>query len=466
MSNTPSEPIPCPQPPQSTEPEPPPRSIVLEPATHLERLRQRPQAAALPGPRPRDPVWQRAQRQRDEQVRAGAAAFWQQLRDEGLSASAAAAVLGVPARTLRQCQADEAHQSAVAFLGRPHVHGPAEEADAVIAFLNGHGPYVGLPTLRAEFPDLTRAELQDLLGCYRHLWLTGHPRELCELHWHVPGAVWAMDFTEVRAWSDGRCRYVFAVGDLASGLQLAWRPVLAPSVTAVLPELRLLFKVQGSPLVLKSDNGSAFRAGCLKRFLGRWQVWQLYSLPGAPWYNGAIEARIGSLKTRTQYQAWRHGHAEGWTSADLEQARALANTTARPPGPRGPTPAEAWAARRPATQSERDCFAATVHQCEQEAPRQEGIDLDVALDHYQQAALHRRVLQEALVQHGYLSLTRRRVPQRLFGRKVAMISSTVTVLLNPWDFKASEDSRHFGRIRPFSGQNPYLSRINRHSRIR
>ena len=93
-----------------------------------------------------------------------------------------------------------------------------DEADAVIAFLNDHGPSVGLPTLRAEFPDLARAELQDLLGCYRHLWLAEHPRELCELHWHVPGSVWAMDFTEVRQWIDGRCRYVFAVRDLASGM--------------------------------------------------------------------------------------------------------------------------------------------------------------------------------------------------------------------------------------------------------
>src|SRR5205807_2895655 len=99
-----------------------------------------------------------------------------------------------------------------------------------------------------------RAELEDLLGCYRHLWLAEHPRELCELHWHVPGAVWAMDFTEVRQWIDGRYRYVFAVRDLASGLQLAWRPVPDLSVAAVLPELQLLFTIHGPPLVLKSDN--------------------------------------------------------------------------------------------------------------------------------------------------------------------------------------------------------------------
>ena len=192
-------------------------------------------------------------------------------------------------------------------------------------------------------------------------------------------------------------------------------------MAAVLPELSLLFTVHGSPLVLKSDNGSAFRAAPLKAMLGRWQVRPLYSPPGAPWYNGAIEASIGSLKTRTHYLAWRQGHEDHWTGADLEQARQLANTTARPRGPRGPTPAETWAVRRPATQDERDRFAATVRQREAEARRQAGIDAEVELDHYEQAALHRRVLEPALVQHGYLSLTRRRIPQSLFGRKVAMI---------------------------------------------
>jgi putative transposase len=392
---------------------------VLDPATHLERLRPQLQGVEPPTWRPRDPSWQRAQRAREHQIRAEAVAFYLQLRADGLSATTAAAVLGVPRRTLHRWHTDGDRRSA-ASRGRPHVHGSAEEASAVLAFLHDHGPCVGLPTLRGQFPALARAELEDLLLGYRHLWLAQHPCQLCVLHWPVPGTVWAMDFTEARQPIDGCFSWLFAVRDLASGMQLAWRPVADLTVDTVLPELTLLFTVYGAPLVLKSDNGSAFRAERFKALLRRWQVWPLYSPPGAPWYNGAIEASIRSLTTRTQYLAWRQGHEEGWTSSAVERARELANTTARPRGPRGPTPAEAWATRCPLPSSTRDRFAATVRPMEEAARRQAGIALDVVLDHYEQAALHRRVLQPALVQHGYLSLTRRRIPQRLFGRKVAI----------------------------------------------
>jgi hypothetical protein len=122
---------------------------------------------------------------------------------------------------------------------------------------------------------------------------------------------------------------VLAVRDLASGQQLAWRPVADLSAGTLLPELGLLFTVYGAPWVLKSDNGSAFRAEVVKGFRGRWQVWPLYPPPGARWYNCAIEASIGSLKRRTQFAAWHQGRPGAWTSADLERVRELANTTAR-----------------------------------------------------------------------------------------------------------------------------------------
>jgi hypothetical protein len=173
--------------------------------------------------------------------------------------------------------------------------------------------------------------------------------------------------------------------------------------------------------VVKSDNGSAFRDGRFQALLRRWQVWLLYSPPGRPGYNGAIEASIGSLKRRTQHQAERHGHAGVWTSADLESARALANATARPRGPCGPTPEEAWAARRPLRQAEREAFATHVRQLEAATRQAEGLALEEELDHYEQAALHRRVLQQALVEHGILSITRRSIPQRIYGQKAAII---------------------------------------------
>src|SRR5262249_37086453 len=82
-------------------------------------------------------------------------------------------------------------------------------------------------------------------------------------------------------------------------------------------ELQVLLTIHGAPLVLKLDNGAAFRSGWLKRCLRVWGVWPLYSPPGQPWYNGAIEASIGSLKKRTAWQAWRVGHEGEWSGADL-----------------------------------------------------------------------------------------------------------------------------------------------------
>jgi transposase InsO family protein len=396
---------------------------VLDPATHLQRLRQgQHEGTAADAPRPRDPRWQQTDRALEHEIRTDTAAFYEHLRAAGYSAAAAATILGVPSRTLRHwCAAAAVPQAAPTSLGRRHQHGPAEQADWVIRFLHSHGPHVGLPTLRATFPTLARAELEELLGCYRHLWRATHPRGQYKLHWQVSGTVWAMDFTEVRQPIDAQYRYVFAVRDLASGLQLAWRAVPDLTLAAAVPELTLLFTVYGAPLVLKSDNGSAFRAEGLKAFLGRWGVWPLYSPPATPWYNGAIEASIGACKARTQFEAWRQGHEDGWTSTDLESARDLANTTARPRGPRGPTPAEAWAARRPLGDDERTVFAAAVERLEAAARSEQGIAPEADLDHYDQAALHRRVLKSALVQGGYLLLTRRRIPQRLFGPKRASI---------------------------------------------
>ena len=69
---------------------------------------------------------------------------------------------------------------------------------------------------------------------------------------------------------------------------------------------------------------------------------------------------------------------------------------ARPHGLRGPTPREAWVSRQPATECQRDALAALVGRLEASARVEAGIALDEELDHYDQAALHRGVLQEAL----------------------------------------------------------------------
>jgi len=136
---------------------------------------------------------------------------------------------------------------------------------------------------------------------------------------------------------------------------------------------------------------------------------------------GAIEASIGSLKTRTQVTAYRYGHDGAWTTSDLDAARDLANSSARPRGPRGPTPLDLWEARQAPSAREREAFAVKVRQAEALVRDQGGIAAEAVLDHYEQAAIHRRVLTQVLVDSGYLSITRRRIPQRFFGQKAANI---------------------------------------------
>jgi transposase InsO family protein len=380
---------------------------------------------AAPAPRPtppRDPAWQQPPRRLEQSIRADVVALVAGLRGQGLSATAAADLFDLAPRTLRQWQHDFARgPCAPAPLGRPHVRAGAAQAEGVLGFLHGHGPWVGMPTLRGAFPAAPRAELHDLLAVFRHLWAAQHPRWQHVLHWHRAGTVWAMDFTHLRHPIDDVYPYVFAVRDLASGLQLAWQPVLTPTMTTVQRELELLFTIHGAPLVLKCDNGSAFRADGTKAHLARWRVWPLYSPPGVPGYNGAIEASIGSLKTRTAYEAYRRGRAGAWTSADLDAARDRANTVARPRGARAPTPAEAWASRRPPTGADRDAFTALAQRLEEAIRHADRIAPEVALDHYEQAALHRRVLTSALVESGLLTIARRRIPQRFYGQKMANI---------------------------------------------
>jgi hypothetical protein len=215
---------------------------------------------------------------------------------------------------------------------------------------------------------------------------------------------------------------VLAVRDLASGQQLAWRAVADVTAATAWAELEWLLLVHGAPLVLKSANGSAFRAGSWKRNLARWGVWPLYSPAGMPSYNGAIESSIGALKKRTAFQAERAGHGGVWTEADLERARELSNEVTRRHGQRGATAAEWWGSRRVVTGPERESFAARVREREAAARGAAGIALGVELEHYEQAALHRGVLPEVLQESGLLLITRRRLPQRFYGRKMAIIT--------------------------------------------
>jgi transposase InsO family protein len=220
---------------------------------------------------------------------------------------------------------------------------------------------------------------------------------------------------------DGCYPYLLAVRDLASGLQLAWLPLPSADAPQAIRALEPLFILFGAPLVLKSDNGSPFGAEHMHTFLGPWGVEQLFSPPRLPSYNGSIEAGIGSLKTRTEYHATSAGRPTHWTCADTEAARAQANATARLQGPTGPTPEQAWAARRPITDAERALFRAAVERLRHEARQQHGLPKDGPLQTSEARAVDRQAIRRALEQHAFLSYSRRRYPLPFPKRIVANI---------------------------------------------
>jgi transposase InsO family protein len=305
-----------------------------------------------------------------------------------------------------------------ALLGRPRAESEPEQQQAVLDRLRDMGPGLSVPALRVQFPEMARAELDELVKCYRTLWRAQNPRVLRRLHWLRPGAAWAMDFAQAPFLIDGIYPYLLAVRDLASGKVLLWRPVLSESAEVVRAELVPLFLAFGTPWVLKSDNGPAFLADATKQLLRHWQVFGLFSPARTPSYNGGIEATIGSLKTRTQRLADQAGHPLLWTSAVTKAARHEANGS-HPRRLKGATPDAVWDARTPLMAESRESFGAAVKRYQLEGwEKRGGIPADPS--HWDESAVDRVALRRALVGHDLLLFTRRSIPARIERPKVAM----------------------------------------------
>jgi transposase InsO family protein len=391
---------------------------------HCQRLESicRRGSPPVPDPRQRGSARQTTLRELEQSIRLGVLDFCHQATAQGASRQELASRLLLSPRTLRHWEKTwRSGGWPVCLRGRPLACAAPEQQQAVVHRLHQLGPTTGLAVLQGEFPDLARAELQDLLRCFRWAWVGQHPRLLHVLHWSPPGRVWAMDYAEAPDWIDGRYRYILAVRDLASGQQLLWLPMAEATAASTQAQLARLFACYGAPLVLKSDNGSAFSAADLREFLQRWGVWPLFSPPQTPAYNGACEAAIGALKKRTVYQAERDGHADQWSSDNLATAQQQANETARPRGPKGPTPAQSWQQRVGIGAAERQAFATTVRALEGEVRQRQALPADGELKHRDHSAVQREVLRRALVAHGYLVFTRRRIPIPIRRLKAAKI---------------------------------------------
>jgi len=231
-----------------------------------------------------------------------------------------------------------------------------------------------------------------------------------------------VDFHGPRPPVDGLYPDLLAVRDLASGRQLLWLPVADATAAMVAAALTILFVEHGAPLVLKSDNGSAFGAEVVQHLLATWGVKTLFSPPRMPRYNGAIEAGIRSLTTRTDLHAARQGRPGFWSWEDTEAARQEANATARPQGENGPSPDEAWQGREPIGAEERDDFARTVARLQPEVEQAQGGPPTNPREEQSKRARDRQAIRRALVEHGYLYFRRRRILPPIRRRKVADIT--------------------------------------------
>ena len=336
--------------------------------------------------------------------------FSRSARARGWSTRETAQALGLAPRTLWHWdQSWNTDRLAPRPRGKPPRIAPAQRQAEVSAFLDWYGPSISLSTLRAEYPDVARAELSVLRAGYRADWRREHVEEPCRLEWLQPGGVWAMDLTHPPHRVDGVFPAILNVLDLASHNQLLWLAVDGESAATVVEALADLFAEHGPPLVIKCDNGPGFRAGLTKRFLLDRTVFTLYSPPYCPQYNGACERANRTLKELTAHVADQAGRPGFWTSDDLLVARLRANRLSRPWGPTGPTPEENWNARGVLSLDKRKNMWHHLRSGIGAVLDQREIDPAAALPHYTQTEIERIAAQPILEQLGLLHVSRRRI---------------------------------------------------------
>lgn len=151
----------------------------------------------------------------------------------------------------------------------------------------------------AHRPSISRRTFHELLEETRREILRERQADQRRIHWHVPGAVWSVDPTELKLARNSHRQklMLLPVLDLASRYKLP--PLIGERLTGEVVATRLdeLFAQFGAPLVLKRDNGSNLNSEAVNEVLSRWWVIPLNSPPHYPPYNGGIERAQRDLKS-------------------------------------------------------------------------------------------------------------------------------------------------------------------------
>jgi len=353
---------------------------------------------------------QRERREMERSVRIRAADLARRLKENGHPRIRVASRLGVsPGALLDWQQRWEDDGLEARPRGRPIERLPRDKREEIREMLHLLGPFEGLPVLQKKFPEVARAELEHQLRRYRDEFVSENHVDVHALRWLRPGAVWAMDFNDPPQPIDGVFDHIFKLRDLGSANSLAWLPTYDEKARGVCQTLKVLFRCYGAPLVLKEDNGGAFRSGKVKDLLKEHGVEFLMSPPRYPEYNGSAEAGIGTLKTYAHHEAARNDRPGEWTCDDVEAARLRANELSRPHGLRGPTPNELWENRDQITPAERSAFRNLARR----RYRKNLVELQKEKEREpkrsEKATAWRRAVAWALVESNMLSIRRRRI---------------------------------------------------------
>jgi hypothetical protein len=114
------------------------------------------------------------------------------------------------------------------------------------------------------------------------------------------------------------------------------------------------------------------------------------------------------------FAATAQGRPAGILPEDLQTGRANANRFTRRLGADGPTAEEAWQVRQPISEGLRVAFGNMVDARRPAARAARGLPDDAVLTHYQQAAIDRDVIRDALLAYDLLEI----VPYRQRGASV------------------------------------------------
>ena len=336
--------------------------------------------------------------------------LWRSLGATAQARRHVAGALGVTERTLRRwAQRQRCGESLVRRRGRPARPVSRERRQGLIAALLRLGPCAGVAVLRGLFVDVSYRTIAKMKRRFARAIRRRRGWHQRRLRWLRAGAVWATDFTHPDAELPRPSNRLCLVRDLGSGAQLAAVPCRGERARVVGAVLAVLFVVLGAPLVLKHDGGGAFRAAATQELLRTHGVVPLRSPPRTPSYNGSCERAGGTLKQRIAHAARIHGHPGLWTDTVITEAAQVANTTARPQGACGPTPAEAFARRRPMGRRERRVFLQTRANEVARALRTHESKRGTMPTCSERAAIDRAATQRALCKRGYLEIRRGRL---------------------------------------------------------